>query len=89
MRDPDAVWARCDVTDCPDPLAFYVEWDEVEVGQLAQFAGLYCTGHTAAIRAGWSPFEEWGSTPLVRLVRSGETHRAMCEAARTTVEQRS
>lgn len=89
MRDPDELWTRCDFADCPEPLAYYVEWDEMESGQVAQFGGLYCNAHTTAIRGGWSPFEEWGSTPMVRLVRSGESHRALCEAARTAVEQAS
>jgi hypothetical protein len=86
VRDPDDLWKACDFTDCQDPMAFYVEWDESERVHMGQFAGLYCNAHTAAIRAGLSPFEEWGSVPTVRLVRTVATHRAMCEAARAAVE---
>jgi hypothetical protein len=70
----------CDFTHCGDRAAYYIEWDE-QNSQVLQFGGLYCNPHTAAMRAGWSPFEEWGTTPMIRLVRTYATHRALCEAS--------
>lgn len=71
----------CDVVFCGDQQAFWIEWNEFENGYIGKFAGLYCNRHTSAIRAGWSPFEEYGSRPTVELLRTAAAHQAMCEQA--------
>jgi hypothetical protein len=77
---PDWNW-NCDVTFCLDRQAFWVEWSESQNGYIGNFAGLYCNRHTSAIRAGWSPFEEFGTTPTVTLIRRAELHKILCEQA--------
>lgn len=75
---PEWSW-NCDVTFCGDRQAFWIEWSECEDGYIGMFAGLYCNGHTSAIRAGWSPFDPFGSPPIVTLIRRAELHKIMCE----------
>lgn len=82
---------NCDITHCGDRQAFWIEWseegcpeslDEIDGQHFGNFAGLYCNRHTAAMRAGWSPFEEYGSRPTITLIRTAERHKLLCEEAR-------
>jgi hypothetical protein len=55
----------CDALECPDRGMFFIEFSE---GAGMDFAGVYCNKHTAAMRAGWNPFEEYGMGPVKILV---------------------
>lgn len=61
---------------CRTPAAYLVEWDEDGM----EFGSFLCGGHTTAISEGISPFEEYGSAPVVLMVRTTESVLASAKA---------
>lgn len=68
MRIDACDW-RADDHPCGSQAAYLVEWDEDGL----EFADFLCDRHTAAIRAGASPFEEFGAQPTIVKVSTAES----------------
>jgi hypothetical protein len=58
-----------DFDPCRVRVAYLVEWDEDGM----EFGSFLCDRHTAAIRAGISPFEEYGTHPVITRIRTAES----------------
>jgi hypothetical protein len=76
-------WTSDDGAECSLAAGFYVEWDEYAGGRPAlQFGACYCTAHLSQLRAGASPFAEYGGQVTLRLIRTVQAQQSLVAAAR-------